>query len=323
MLIGGSFLQVGGGQADTNVCNTLDTELSLSAFWPLNSFADHRISGSKPRRVTACVTVRGLLRLIKAAFRTPGPGNISLNATSYSQNKSQSTQPVTLVRTNGTLGPSKSANFIVQPLLAQAGQDYSYQAAPPLFWIAWNYLSNPSRQREDGVWGVSGSLSDALGLSLPLADKAINNLSTVTVGVIKNSANPGNLNALFQLANPSVADTFYLGGEEIPLGGALGFSSAPFTLVDDTTFPGQFGFSSPTFIASSNSVIITMVRSNGTFGKVSMVLNTANGTALSGQGKDYIGLTNKLEVFNTSITTVITNIAILNNGYISTVEKTF
>lgn len=319
ILIGGSFLQVGGGQADTNVCRTLDDELSLPLYGSIDSFTDPNL-WVEPKSRDGVRNRTGFARLI-GGF-TPGPGNISLGATSYSQNKSQSTEPVSLIRTNGMLGPI-SANFAVLPGLAQAGQDYSYQSAPPLFWIAWNYISNPTRQREDGLWGASGSLVDPLGETLPQSDKAINDLSTVTVGVIKNNVNPGNLNAQFQLANPSLADTFYLGGEEIPLGAALGASSAPFTLIDDTTYPGQFGFSSPTFIASSNTVAITMVRSNGTFGKVSMVLNTQNGTAQSGATKDYIGVTNKLEVFNTSVTKVITNITIVNNGSSSPVEKTF
>lgn len=319
VLIGGSFLQIGGGQADTNVCDTLDDDLLLPLYGSYESFTDPN-EWVEPKTRDGVRNRIGFARLIAGA--TPGPGNISLNSTSYSQDKSESSEPVSLVRTNGILGPV-SANFTVQPELAQPGQDYQYQAAPPMFWIGWNYISNPSRQREDGLWGVSGSLIDSLGLALPQSDKVINDLSTVSVGVLIDHNNPGNLNAQFQLANPSLADTFYLGGEEIPLGAALGASSAPFTLIDDTTSPGQFGFSSPTFIASSNSVTITMVRSNGTFGQVSMVLNTTNGTALSGAGRDYIGVTNKLEIFNNNVTTVTTNISILDSGYIGTVEKTF
>ena len=319
ILIGGSFLQVGGGQADTNVADTMDEDLYLPELGSYDSFADTNL-WVEPKTRDGFRNRIGFARLIGGG--TPGPGNISFAVASYSQDKSESSEPVTLVRTNGNLGPV-SANFVVQPELAQAGQDYQYQAAAPLFWIAWNYVSNPTRQREDGLSGISGSLTDPLGLTLPLSDKTINNLSAVNVGVLIDHANPGNLNAQFQLANPSLADTFYLGGEEIPLGAALGASTAPFTLVDDTTSPGQFGFSSSTFIASSNTVTITMVRSNGTFGKVSMVLNTSGGTALPGAGKDYIGLTNKLEIFNTSITTVTTNISILDSGYIGTVEKTF
>ncbi len=319
VLIGGSFLQVGGGQADTNVDNTLEEDLMLPELGTIDTFVDPN-EWVEPKARDGYRNRIGFARLIGGW--TPGPGNIALTSTSYSQSKSQANAQVSLVRSNGTLG-AVSANFVVLPGLAQPGQDYTYQAASPLFWIAWDFVSSPSRQREDGLWGVGGSLSDALGLSLPLSDKTINNLSAVNVGVHANSSSPGNLNAQFQLANPSLAESFYLGGLPIPLGAALGASTASFTLVDDTTFPGQFGFSSPTYVATSNSVIITMLRSNGTFGKVSMLLNTTNGTALAGAGKDYIGVTNKPVVFNTSVTTVLTNITILNNGSITNVEKTF
>ena len=218
VLIGGSFLQVGGGQANPDVCNFLDEELYFGGI--LDSFADPNL-WVEPKTRDGVRNRTGFARLIGGS--TPGPGNIGLNQTSYSQDKSISTLPVALVRTNGTLGPA-SANFSVQPQLALAGQDYKYQAAPPLYWIAWNYLHLQSRMREDGLWGVSGNglLVDALGASLSQADSAVNSLAKVTVGMIANSANPGNLNAQFQLANPSLADTFYLGGEAIPLGTALG-----------------------------------------------------------------------------------------------------
>ena len=319
MLIGGSFLQVGGGQANPDVCNFLDEELYFGGI--LDSFADPNL-WVEPKTRDGVRNRTGFARLIGGS--TPGPGNIGLNQTSYSQDKSISTLPVALVRTNGTLGPA-SANFSVQPQLALAGQDYKYQAAPPLYWIAWNYLHLQSRMREDGLWGVSGNglLVDALGASLSQADSAVNSLAKVTVGIIANSANPGDLRAQFQLANPSL-DTFYLGGEEIPLGTALGVSSAPLKLIDDTTKPGQFGFSSSSYIAVTTNppslISISVVRSNGTFGIVSMKYSATNGTAIA--GSDYRGITNANLVFNTGIANTNFTVTVLNNGATTNVEKT-
>ena len=312
VLIGGSFLQVGGGQANADVANFLDSQL----FYP-PSFGDANL-WVEPKTRDGFRNRTGFARLIGGS--TPGPGNIGLNQNSYSQDKSLSTLTVALVRTNGTLGAA-SANFIVQPQLAQPGRDYSYQAAPPLYWIGWDYLNLLTRMREDGLWGVSGNalLLDVFGTSLSQADTAVNNLARTTVNIINNPANPGNLNAQFQMANPN-PDAFYLGGEEIPLGVALGVSSAPFILIDDTSSPGQFGFSSPTYVAVSNLVSITLVRSNGTFGVVSMRAWATNGTAVA--GTDYRGLTNQLVVFNTGVTATNFTVQILNNGYITNVEKT-
>ncbi len=138
--------------------------------------------------------------------------------------------------------------------------------------------------------------------------------------MIANKNDAGNLNAQFQLANPSQADTFYLGGEEIPVAAALGVSSAPLTLVDDTSSPGVFGFSSPTFVATNLSAAISVVRSNGVFGVVSMKYSTTNITAIA--GTDYVGLTNQNMVFSSGQTTNGFSVTIKNDGYITNVEKT-
>jgi uncharacterized delta-60 repeat protein len=314
VLIGGSFNQVGGGQANPNICNTLDDEMGL---YGLESFADTNL-WVEPKTRDGVRNRSGLARLIGGA--TPGPGNLGLNQTSFSANKSQSSLSVSLVRTNGMLGPV-AANFSVLPGLAQGGVDYAYNSPPPIFWVASQYITHPSRERSDGLFGQNGFLIDPYGLSLTLSDAIINNQSEVTVSIINNKLTSGNLNAQFQLANPSVADTFYLGGEEIPLGTGLGVSSAPFTLVDDTSYPGTFGFSSPTFIATNLNPAITVLRSNGVFGVVSMKYSTANGTALA--GVDYVGLTNQNLVFSQNIVSNGFNVTLKGDSYISSVEKTF
>lgn len=311
VLIGGSFDQVGGGQANTNVCNTLDTEL----FIPL-SYADTNL-WVEPKSRDGVRNRSGFARLIGGA--TPGPGNIGLSSPTYSANKSQTSLTVSLVRTNGTLGPV-TASFSVQPGLAQSGVDYTYNSPSPVFWLDWQYLSHPSRVHTDGLSGQSGFLVDPYGLSLTLSDALINNQSKVTVSIINNKATSGDLNAQFQLANPSIADEFYLGGQNIPVGNALGVSSAAFTLIDDTSFPGQFGFSSPTFTATNLSPNITVLRSNGNFGVVSMKYSSSNGTAVV--GTDYVGLTNLNLVFGNSVPSNGFGMTIKNNGYITNVEKT-
>ncbi len=81
MLIGGYFDQVGGGQANTNVCNTLDDEEFITP-----SFADPNL-WVEPKTRDGVRNRSGFARLIGGA--TPGPGNIGLHHTSYSANKSQ------------------------------------------------------------------------------------------------------------------------------------------------------------------------------------------------------------------------------------------
>ena len=70
------------------------------------------------------------------------------------------------------------------------------------------------------------------------------------------------------MANPSGADLFYLGGQDIPVGVALGQSSAPLTVVDNTHEDGVFGFASPSYVATNSPVTVTISRTNGTSGAV-------------------------------------------------------
>ena len=305
VMIGGSFDQVGGGQADPNVCNTLDDEMGL---YGLESFADPNL-WVEPKTRDGVRNRSSIARLIGGS--TPGPGNLGLQQTSYSANKSQSSLSVGLVRTNGNLGPV-SANFSVLPGLAQSGSDYAYIGAPPMFWIDWEYLFYPSRMHQDGLSGVNGFLVDPYGLSLTATDKAINKLSTVTVSIIKDTRISGNLNAQFQLANPAQQDQFYLGGENIPLGTALGASFVPLTIVDDTQKPGVFGFSSSNFIATSASAPISVLRSNGVAGSISVRYSTISSNSTAVVGVDYVGLTNAGPL--------VFNQGVVSNGFVVTVK---
>jgi len=314
VMIGGSFQQVGGGQADINVCNTLDEELGIQ-----ESFNDSNL-WVEPKTRDGVRNRSSLARLIGGS--TPGPGNIGLQNTAYSANKSQNQLSVGLVRTNGTLGPI-AANFSVLPELAKGGIDYSYDSTPPLYWIASQFIVHPSRGRGDGLFGISRFLQDIYGLYLTSSDLAINNLSAVTVGIKNNKQTLGNLDAQFQLANPSGADTFYLGAENIPLCAALGLGGGgvPFTLIDNNKQSGVFGFTSTNYIATSIYTGIGLVRSNGTYGTVTMLASTADGTAIA--GTDYNGITNLPVVFGGGVVTNSFTVTNDLNGIIYTnfVEK--
>jgi uncharacterized delta-60 repeat protein len=311
VIIGGTFDQVGGGQADINVCNTLDDEQFIK-----RSFDDPNL-WVEPKARDGVRNRSSVARLIGGS--TPGPGNIGFQTPSFSAKKSQSLLSVGLVRTNGMLGPV-SANFSIQPSTAQSGRDFSYNSAPPLFWVAWRYITTPTRTHGDGLFGVNGFLQDVFNF-LSLADAGINRQSAVTVSIINNKLTSGNLDAQFQLANPSGADEFYLGGENIPLGAALGASAAPFTVIDDNKQSGVLGFASSTYIATNIGTVISLVRSNGTYGTVTMRASTTNGTALA--GTDYNGITNLTVSFLQGVVSNSFTVTNKPNGLISTnfVEK--
>ena len=149
VMIGGSFERVGGGESDDVDVRpeSMDTNDVLIAqeyaqSYPLSQEQKTR-SGLRNRNNVA--------RLVGGA--TPGPGNVGLLSPAYSINKSQTQNPlfVSLVRTNGSLGPA-SANFAVQPVLAQSGVDYTYGGLDPLYWISWERQDPMGRMHSDGLF---------------------------------------------------------------------------------------------------------------------------------------------------------------------------
>lgn len=307
VMIGGSFDQVGGGQFNPLIgSNSVPSNYDPNV-WP------------EPKARDGIRNRSNIARLIGGA--TPGPGNISLSPDTlagYSANKSQQFKYVSLIRTNGTLGPL-SANFILNDGQAKNGVDCNYNAVGPLYWIYWEYLTGGSRMHSDGLFGQNGYVSDIFG---GFWSGGVADFSQVLVGVVNNPDNSGDLSADFELANPSMCDQFYLGGQTIPLGGALGRSSAPFTLIDNNKIAGTFGFSSDTFVASATNSLISVVRSNGVYGNVTLKYSTSNGTATN--NTDYVGLNNVTMTFLPNKTSNSFSVTIKNNGYIYTnpVEKT-
>ena len=311
VMIGGTFDAVGGGQVSTNVFFNLDNDHSATL-----SFADTNL-WVEPKSRDGVRIRHSVARLIGGA--TPGPGNIGLLSTTSSANKSGSSTSVGLSRYNGYLGPI-AANFSVLPGSAQSGADYSYNSPPPLFWEAWNYISTPTRTHSDGLFGISGGLQDIFN-GLPQTDSTINNQSAVTVSVINNRQTSGDVNALFQLANPSGADEFYLGGQNIPLGAALGISGAKFNVIDDNKQSGASGFAYTNYVTTGLLNTIGMVRSNGSYGDITMRCYATNGTAV--QNVDYKPITNLSIRIQSGKTTNFFTFTNLNSGLSSTnfVEK--
>ena len=306
VLIGGSFSQVGGGELDGNArTNSLGTN-SLGTLTYL--FRETRASMRNHNNIA---------RLIGGS--TPGPGNVGLSYSSYSVNKSVSSFFVSLVRTNGFLGPA-AANFSVAPGLAQSGVDYSYvgdfNGSSPLYWILWEY-AGPTRMHSDGFYGNNLVPNDAVFVNdiwsgIDYAD--------VYITLTGSESSTKNLSAQFQLSNPIGADQFYLGGENIPLGTALGESAAPLTLIDDHHVSGTFGFSSPGYVGTGPGASIGIIRTNGSYGVVSLNYATVTNGSTAILGSDYQAASGTL-TFQPSDTVKTFNVPVLSSNYITSVEK--
>lgn len=313
VLIAGSFSQVGGGQADENVRNYLERERGLVGSFSDTNLLVNQDNTIEPKSRDGVRNRGNVARLIGGS--TAGPGNIGMVASSYAVNKTQSVAPVTLVRTNGSLGYA-SANFAVIPGLAQSGSDFSNSCVAPFYPIEWNYFG-PSRNRFDGLYGPAGLMNDKYGT---LWKFGFSGPSAINVTIFNNTSSAGNLSAQLQLANPQDVDQFFLGGQNIPVGVALGESLAPLTLVDNTHQDGVFGFAASSFVATNSPATITIARTNSSFGTVQVSYQTVTNGSTAVASVDYV-FTNGVVTFNPSQNAGTFPITVLENSYISSVEK--
>ncbi len=153
VIVGGSFREVGGGQADLKVRQDLEKQEGLS---PSTTNLDLLVSVNgtrlEPKTRDGVRNRTNLARLIGGS--TTGPGNIGMVNNNYAANKTQVNESVTLVRANGSIGYAQ-ANFAVLPGLAQSGADYQYDALPPIYPISWEF-EGQTRQHSDGEFGPDG-----------------------------------------------------------------------------------------------------------------------------------------------------------------------
>ncbi len=272
VIIGGSFLAVGGGSFDhSSWRSTVGTETDLTGSDTCGIFENARMD-VHPRSNVA--------RLVGGG--TPGPGNLEFCYGNYSVGKSDGSLYVSLTRTNGSLGIVGAAFSIPpgpagQPGIAQSPADFTYDNVQPT-WNTW--YDNPVPGAPGWMYGDG---MDGPNYLIALGDSAPGVGPGVELTLFNNGNITGNLNANLALAQP-VSTDFFLGGEQIPLGVALGAQqSSALTIIDPNFKPGTFSFSSPTYTVneSATTVTITVTRTNGTHGAVQVGYATANGSAIA------------------------------------------
>ena len=217
---------------------------------------------------------------------TPGPGNITLTQDQYSANETGDTLFITMSRDNGHLGPAAVSvtpiTLAPGPGAAVFGQDFTFDFSTygTPTWIT----SYPvvSWHLGDGLFGPNnGSFQGCMATVDPNVFLCAPPLVYVTL--LDNTNMSGNRQLTLELDNPGDNDQFLLGGEKVPLGVALGRSSATITIIDPHTLAGVLGFSSPTYtVNETTNATIFVTRTNGSTGLVTVNFQTLNGTATNG-----------------------------------------
>ena len=307
VIIGGSFNQLGGGSStpwyDPFGGVTVGEQFAISQ----RDDVSHRSN---------------VARLIGGS--TPGPGNIQFAYDSYNAAENGGSLYVSLVRTNGSLGVVNAA-FGPTPLQsgpgsAVYGTDFNFDSASanPTWQATWGGASGTGSfitwMAQDGLTGPNFQTIDVLGQLF----QYIPSPADAYVGVLEDPNTFGNLGLNLNLSYPQITESFFLGGQNIPLGTALGSRTVPMTIVDNKTFNGVIGFGSATYTVNENgtNAIITVTRTNGSAGLVTVQYATSNGTAIAGTTNDYLAVSGRLN-FNPGELTKTFSVPIINNTVVA------
>ncbi len=220
---------------------------------------------------------------------TPGPGNLQLSYTTYTADQAYDTNGasyfVAMERVNGHLGPAAvSVGFStndIGPGSAVIGEDFTFDSQTygnPTWISTYNANNNPTWQLQDGLYGQNQGNSQGINGDHNQPENDVRLL------ILDNTNAAENRTFNLELSNPGAQDQFLLGGENIPLGVGLGRFESPFVIIEHNTSPGVLGFMLPNFVVAEagGTATISIIRTNGTTGPVSVSYATANGTATNG-----------------------------------------
>ena len=227
---------------------------------------------------------------------TPGPGNLTFR---FTERIDEYSTPLTIEmqRRDGRLGTLQAVS-LTGDRVARGGIDYSNVVVTNIF--------------EEYAYAAPRSVGwvDPIYFYIPIID----NLSVDS-------------DRIFDLLMVNPVGSITLGGEQIPLGGARGRPDNYMTIVDDDSHRGIIAFSAPAYTVNEKDIeaVITLIRTNGSTGTVSVDLSTGSesDTAHPGPnlpGYDYQSMSQKL-VFADGQTTNQVRIKIWNDTQVESDER--
>lgn len=289
VMIGGSFHQIGGNPSFTAEVPNHYTQFTRS---------------DKRTRYNVARVLGGV---------TPGPGNTEFEVDNYTVDENGGVASLKLQRVDGRLG-TVVANAGTADRTATVGLDFVNTNLVTL-WPEAFYQTNlnltfpvlfPTNFAQISVGRV-----DPVYLRVPLLDDLLRE---------------GDESIDLSFIRPEGSIT--LGGDVIPVGAALGRSSARMTILDNDFDAGTLVFSSPVFATNENALraIITVVRTNGANGIASVDYFTTTDTPApraspgTGPGADYSPASGRL-TFASGQTVATFQITIVNDTQVESDEN--
>lgn len=298
VMIGGSFHQVGGNFAGQK---NFDPFVTRADNWPFLPYINNTpLAPFGPNNYSTVWTRAdkrpryNIVRLIGGY--TPGPGNMGYSFEENSVDENAGQMFVPLRRTDGRLG-EVSLTPITSDNLATNSVDFSLDTgfsvlSPP--WLQDYFIFEP--------------------ISVGQVEERF-----IKYNIVNDQSIEGDEPFGLKLVAPVGSIT--LGADVFPLGAALGISESVGILVDDDFNKGILAFSATNYFSSeSSSMRITVVRTNGSSGSISVRYYTVNGTAIN--GSDYTGTTLSTLSFGSGETSKTINIPINNDNLIEP-DETF
>lgn len=261
IMIGGSFSGLGAPYSLTSSTSPGQGAVgSVPLTTNVTELAKMRWTQTKPRGNVARIIGRP----------NPGPGNVHFENPAYTVNESAGIASIRLTRINGFIGPVGVA-FSTSDITAFAGVDYQSQTGT----VRWN-----------STWTNGGSGELRIGQVGPLSP--VDN-STIRLTLINDNLIEANETIAFSLG--AVGGSFVLGSNVLVTPSpALAFNNnVTLTIVDDEFVPGVLGFSSAAYNTVENASVasITVIRTNGSMGVVTVDYRTLTNGSTATVGSDY------------------------------------
>ncbi|MEN9573245.1 MAG: hypothetical protein RL514_1100 [Verrucomicrobiota bacterium] len=273
LMIGGDFTRVGGGYGREDNSTGFGT-IDLVGAFNLRDYISTRLN---------------VARLIGNS--TPGPGNIEFTTAQYTVDEFTGSYFTTISRTNGSLA---AAPFVFQTVDGTAkgapnatntgGTDFIHTNITTGFISAYNLFGNGNIESDllSGLSGYNSNPTNANGAF-------VLGVATVRVTILQDSLVEGNESFGGILTLPGISSTnppyTMLGGVPVVHGIALGRHLSTFAISDDDFAYGTFTFSATNYTVTENvgTATITVNRTNGATGTVTVRYNTAAGAGGAGR----------------------------------------